>query len=136
MVALAAAVLLPRFGGLRSAGIEVAARRLADGLTLTRERAILRGEAVGIEVDLERGAWRLTSGRERDGLVLPPRVRIRRVTTGDGVEVSRGLVTLALDPAGDMAALRVELADAAGRTAAVVLPPAGGRARVEVGDGR
>jgi type II secretion system protein H len=124
--ALAAGIVLPRLGDLGARRLEDAARRLADAATLARERAILGGAPTVLVLDLDRGRWR---AEDTASVPLPSGVRFRDVVTPDGVRAWRGALDLAFDATGDASA-RVDLADANGRVASVVLPAGGGRATV------
>ena len=131
VIVLAAGFVLPRFGDLGTLAVDAAARRLAEAITLARERAILGGRPMRLVLDLDAGRWALASaGREEEPATLPPRVRLRGVTTDGATPVAAGLVTLDLDPAGDALAARVDLADDRGHAASVVVPPAGAPALV------
>ena len=118
IAALAATILMPRIGDVGGVRLEGAARRLAEAVTLARERAILGGVPGVVVVDLEAGRW--TAGEESAS--LPGGIRF--LGTGESV------VRVELDPAGDPGALRFELVDQRGHGASVVLPAGGARATV------
>ena len=126
VVALAAGIVVPRLVGLRGMAVDVAARRLADALTLARDRAILGGRPVRLVIDLDAGRWTAPE----DAATLPAGVRLRGVATGGRPTVREGAVTLELGPDGDTMPTRVEFWSDHGRGASVVLPPAGARATV------
>jgi general secretion pathway protein H len=126
IVALAAGIVVPRLVGLRGMAVDVAARRLADALTLARDRAILGGRPVRLVIDLDGGRWTAPE----DAATLPAGVRLRGVATGGRPAVREGAVTLELGPDGDTLPTRVDLRADDGRVASVVLPPAGARATV------
>jgi general secretion pathway protein H len=127
VLAVAASMVLPRLGDLGRLRIEAAARRLAESVTLARDRAILGGRPARLVLDVDRGRW--TAG-DRERGTLPAGVRFRAVSAGDAPAVRAGVVALDLDPAGDPLAARFDLTDGRGHAASVVVPPAGGRARV------
>lgn len=127
VVALAAGIVVPRVIGRRSVAVEVAARRLADALTLARDRAILGGRPVRLVIDLDGGRWTAPE----DAAILPAGVRLRSVATGGRPAVREGAVTLELGPDGDTLPTRVDMRGDDGRVASVVLPPAAARATVE-----
>jgi prepilin-type N-terminal cleavage/methylation domain-containing protein len=143
VVALAAAILLPRLGDARGARLATSARRLGDALAWARDRAILGGRPVRVALDLERGEWRI--GAPGPGptavvddpsplarpAILPGSVRLRSVGTAGAPVALQGVVAVDLDPAGDALPSRIELGDARGRVARVVVPPGGGRPLVE-----
>ena len=126
VVALIAGIVVPRLVSLRGLGVDVAARRLADALTLARDRAILGGRPVRLVIDLDGGRWRAPE----DAAMLPAGVRLRSVATGGKPAVHEGAVTLELGPDGDALPTRVDFSADDGRVASVVLPPAGARATV------
>jgi prepilin-type N-terminal cleavage/methylation domain-containing protein len=146
VIALAVTIVLP-LGDLGVPVVEASARRLADALVYARERAILDGRPMRVVLDLDRGGWRLgrptddpagvapeasTLGRPES---LPSRVAVRGVTVGGAARVAAGRVAIDLDPAGDALPVRVDLADARGATAHVVLPAGTARPTVVAGDG-
>jgi prepilin-type N-terminal cleavage/methylation domain-containing protein len=126
VVGVGASLLLPRLGDLRALEVEAAAQRLADDLTLAREQAILGGASRQARLDLDRGTWTIGAGETTQ---LPAALRLRTVEI-DGHVIVAGRVTLELDPVGDPLPARIELADARGHGAGVVLPPVMGPARV------
>jgi hypothetical protein len=137
-VALAAGIVVPR-ADLDRVALEAGARRLADDLTLGRERAILGGAAMRVVLDVDAGRWRLgRAGREPlaigpDGerpSVLSSRVSVRAVRADAAPVVRAGTVAIDLAPDGDAHPLRIELADRGGRTRTVLLPAGGARARL------
>jgi general secretion pathway protein H len=130
VIGLAAALVAPRVGALGGWRVEAAAGRLADALTLAREAAVLGGRPVRVEIDRARGAW--SAGAVRG--VLPPGLRIAGIAA-DGTTTAGATVAFALDPAGDAAPVRVDVVDARGHGAAVVLAPAAVYARVVGGGG-
>jgi type II secretion system protein H len=125
VVGVAAGLVVPRLGGLGGWRLEAAAGRLADALTLAREESILGGRALRVELDRVRGTW--TAGRTAGR--LPDGIRVRDVAVGE-VTLAGAVIGFTLDPAGDALPARIELADERGERAGIVLPPAGGHARV------
>src|SRR5262245_5224357 len=75
IVALATAIVVPRLVSVRGIAVDVAARRLADALTLARDRAILGGRPVRLVIDLDGGRWTAPE----DAALLPAGVRLRSV---------------------------------------------------------
>ena len=144
VLGLAAGLLLPRLGGRDEYGLDVAARRLADGVSAARDRAILSGRPMRLVVDLDAGRW--VAGRPaREGaaivpagppldrpVALPAGVRVASVATGGAPAVRAGRAVVDLGPAGDALPTRIELASARG-VATVLLPPASARAAVVAG---
>lgn len=139
VVALAAALVVPRLPDLRGLALDAAAARLADALGAGRERAILGGARWRLVVDLDAGRWTLgrlaADGRLEappgplgEPVSLPPSVRVLAVHAPDAPAVARGVATVDLAPEGDALPARIELGDDRGRVAAVVLPPAAARA--------
>ena len=126
VVALAAGIVVPRFTAMRGMAADVAARRLADALTLARDRAILGGRPVRLVIDLDGGRWTAPE----DAAMLPVGVRLQSVTTGGRPAVREGAVTLELGPDGDTLPTRVDFLAGDGRVVSVVLAPAGARATV------
>src|SRR5215472_16705835 len=57
VVALAAGMLLPRLGDVGAARVDREAQRLAEAVTLLRERAILGGAPAALVVDMANGRW-------------------------------------------------------------------------------
>ncbi|TMA69075.1 MAG: type II secretion system protein GspH [Deltaproteobacteria bacterium] len=143
VIALAAGLVLPRLGDARGLELGAAARRLADTLAYARDRAILGGRPMRLVLDLDRGRWDLgTPARDPvaviadfsplgRGAVLPAGVRLAAVTAGGTPAATRGIAALDLEPDGDALPARIDLADASGRRASVVVPPAGGRPVVQ-----
>jgi len=143
VIALGATLVLPRLGDARGLALAAAARRLADTVAYGRDRAILGGRPMRLVLDLDRGRWELgTPGRDPAtvvpdasptgrGGVLPAGVRLAAVTAGGTPAASGGIAALDLEPDGDALPARIDLADGSGRRAGVVVPPAGGRPRVE-----
>jgi len=127
IVALAATILMPTLRDAGALRVDAAARRLAETLGVVRDGAILGGSPASVVLDLDRGRW--TAGAE-ESATLPPGVHFRAVARSDAPAVFAGVVTLDLDPAGDARAMRIELADDRARSAAVVVPAAGGRVAV------
>jgi general secretion pathway protein H len=146
VIAIAAAIVLPRLGDRGTLAVEEAARRLADVAGAARERAILGGVPMRLVVDLDAGRFHAgragrdaltvlpASGDDPEPARLPGAVRMLAVARG-GVPVTGGVVAIDLDPAGDALPVRIDLADARGHAASVVLPPAGARATVRRGAG-
>ncbi len=140
VIALAAAIVLPRLGDGGATAVEVAARRIADAANYGRERAILGGTPMRLVVDLDGGRWevgrpaREATRVERDASrpdALPAGVRVRAVARGETDVARGGVAVLDFDPAGDALPARLDLADGRGHAARVLLPPAGARAVVE-----
>jgi type II secretion system protein H len=102
VVGLAAGIVLPRLG-TGTLAVRAAADRLAMRLSEARERAILDGR--GVRVDL--------------GALVPASVHIEALDLG-GTPVA--VRALALAPDGDALPARATLVDAAGARAEVVLP--------------
>lgn len=120
---LAASVVIPRVTDLGASTLDASARRLADDLTLARDRAVLRGTTDHLAIDLEAGRW-------GDGGALPAGVRVRSVTANGRSPVSAGTAVIDLAPTGTGFPARIDVADEHGRTASVVLPAGVTRARV------
>jgi prepilin-type N-terminal cleavage/methylation domain-containing protein len=104
VVALAAAIVLPRASAVGELAVDAAARRLADRLSDARARAVLGGRGVSVAPDAG----------------LPADVRVAAVLVGGTPRDPAR--PLALGPDGDALPCRVELVDARGRRAAVLLP--------------
>ena len=121
VVALGAAIVLPRLATSGRVAVEVGARRLADTILLARDRAILSGRGTRVSFLPDGKGWSFDGAAS----VLPRGVAVRQVTVG-GAAVD----ALAFEPAGDALPARIEIADRRGGAAAVVVPPAGGRPRV------
>ena len=143
VLALAATLLLPRLDAGERATVDGAARRLADAIGFGRTRAILGGTPMRLVLDLDARRWALGRPGQAPGdlaatepaaapplgppTALPPGVRVRTVASGDTPTLRDGVAVLDLLPEGDALAVRIELGDAHGHTAAVVVPPASGR---------
>jgi type II secretion system protein H len=112
VVALAAAVMLPRFPRTTGVRLQATAARLAARLSAARERAILGGHPVRVD--------------PRDG--LPTDVRIEVLQT-PGAAAAPGALELAAD--GDPLPARIVLVDDTGARATVIVPPGFARPRVE-----
>jgi general secretion pathway protein H len=128
VVGLAAGILLPRLADLGPFELDAAARRLADALTLARERAVLRAAPAHLTLDLATGSW--TTDEPGTAVSLPPRVRVRAVVANGERAVDTGIIVIRFDPAGDALPARVDLAHDGGAARNIVLPPAGARAVV------
>ena len=126
IITLVAGIVVPRLAFWRGFAVEVAARRLADALTLARDRAILGGRPVRLVIDVDGGQWTAPE----DAAMLPAGVRLRGVSTAGGPAVREGAVTLELEPNGDALPTRVDFAGDDGSVISVVLPPGGARATV------
>jgi type II secretion system protein H len=127
IVGLAAGILIPRLTDLGALTLDASARRLADDLTLARDRAVLRGRPAHLRLDLDLGRWAEDGG----GItMLPAGMRVRSVSANGRPPVGAGTVVVDLEPAGDTFPARIDLADERGRVASVVLAPAAARARV------
>ncbi len=151
VIALAVTLLVPRLEAVERASVDAAARRLADAIGFGRARAVLTGAPMRLALDLDASRWVLgRPGREPGAVApadaaaapplgppvkLPAGVRLRAVTAGGAVAVRAGVVVLDFQPEGDAFPVRVELGDGHGHAAAVLVPPAGGRALV-VTEGR
>ena len=149
VVALAAMVVVPRVGVVRGVVVEVAARRLADGIAFARERAILGGTTMRLLVDIDGGRWQVgRPGREPGTLApagdeapplgratpLPAGVHMRGVAVGGALPVRAGTVALDLRPDGDALPVRIDLSDGRGHVATVAVPPARARPLVLAGE--
>jgi general secretion pathway protein H len=146
IAALAGALVLARLPDTNALRLAAAAERLAGALSWARERAILSGRPERLVLDVAAGRWKVGRPGRAAGAVdptpaaapsgaLPAGVRVARLA--GGAERRAGtLASIDLGPGGDALPAAVELADAGGRTARVVLPAGGGRARVERGGGR
>jgi len=141
IVGVAAAAVLPRIGAVRGLAVRETARRLADGVGLARERAILGATTMRLVLDVDGGRWRIgRAGAAADAIAddapvagtIPAGVRVRAVAVGTRAAAA-GSVVVDLRPDGDALPVRIDLADEGGRTESVVLPPA--RARALVVDG-
>ena len=138
---LALTLVVPRLGDREALELAADARRLADTLDYLRERAILGGVPMRLVLDVDAGRWSPgRAGRDTTAVdagpsplerpaTLRPRIHLRAVFAG-GALARAGIVALDVSPAGDVLPARIELADEHGRTATVLLPPAGARARV------
>jgi prepilin-type N-terminal cleavage/methylation domain-containing protein len=103
VLSLAAGLVLPRLPGIGAVELHAAAARLAERLSAARERAILEGRAV--QVDL------------RDG--LPSGVRVDALDAGGTPAPS---AELTLEPDGDALPATATLVDDRGTRVAIVLP--------------
>jgi prepilin-type N-terminal cleavage/methylation domain-containing protein len=103
VVSLAAGIVLPRLPAIGALEIHAAAARLAERLSTARERAIVEGRAV--RVDLPAG--------------LPSGVRLDALDAGGSAVVP---ATLTLEPDGDALPVTATLSDERGTRIAVVLP--------------
>jgi general secretion pathway protein H len=128
LVGLAAGIVVARLPDVRGLDLDASARRLADTLTLARDRAVLRAAPAHVALDLAGGAWTTDARAER--VALPAAVRLRSVTANGDPAVRHGTAVIRFDPAGDALPAQVELADEHGRVARVVLPAAAPRAEV------
>jgi len=124
VVALAAGMLLPRLGDVGAARVDREAQRLAEAVTLLRERAILGGAPAALVVDVANGRW--TAG-DVDAAALPAAIRFRDVRVPGAAGT---VVRLDLDPAGDAVDARFDLVDEGGHAATVLVPATGGPATV------
>ena len=121
VVGLAAGILVPRLGDVAAFELDATAHRLADTLTLARERAALRATPAHVALDLGAGSWSTDETSART--TLPARVRLHSVTANGGPAVYAGTAVIRFDPAGDALPARVELARDGGGAVSVVLPP-------------
>jgi prepilin-type N-terminal cleavage/methylation domain-containing protein len=147
VIALATSLLLPHRGPLEALTVEAAARRLADAIALGREQAILGGAPRRLGLDPDTGRWVLgRPGREAGAVVraeaadlpagqLPQGVRVTTAASG-GAALRGARFVLDLRPDGDPFPARLELADAHGHRAVVLVPPGSGRPTVLAGEGR
>jgi type II secretion system protein H len=103
VVSLAVAIVLPRLPGVGELSLRAAAGRLGDRLSAARERAILGGRTVHVDL--------------RDG--LPRGVRIAALEVGGS---PLAVPALALAPDGDPLEAVATLADESGARVAVALP--------------
>lgn len=143
--ALAAALVLPRLPDTGALRLESAAGRLAGALSWARARAILSGRPQRLALDVAAGSWTVGRPGRVAGTVeaeptsapsgaLPDGIRVARLA-GSAERRAGTVAAIDIDPAGDALPAAIELADRAGRTARVVLPAGGGRARVGPGGG-
>jgi len=109
VVSLAAGLVLARVPHASALRLEEAGRRLAQRLSDARQRAILLGRPVRLDV--------------ADG--LPPAVWLEALDVGGAATR-----TLELGPDGDALPARATLVDGSGRRLHVLLPPGFHRARV------
>jgi general secretion pathway protein H len=126
ILALAAGILAPRLTDLGPLTLDAAARRLADDLTLARDRAVLRGQPAHVRLDLDLGRW----SDDDAWTALPAGIRFHSVGANGQPPVGGGSVVIAFDPASDGFPTRVDLADASGHVATVLLPAGATRARI------
>jgi prepilin-type N-terminal cleavage/methylation domain-containing protein len=112
VVSLAASVVLPRLPRTAAVRLHAAAARTADRLSAARERAILEGRAVHVDL--------------RDG--LPSGVRVAALDAGGSMVAPPALT---LEPDGDALPATATLSDDAGTRIAVVLPAGFAPARIE-----
>jgi Tfp pilus assembly protein FimT len=141
VAALATSLVLARLPDTRALGVESAAERLAGALSWARERAILSRRPQRLALDVAAGRWTVGRPGRAAGAVeaapapapsgtLPAGVRVARLA--GGAERRTGTVAVIdIGSEGDDLPAAIELADGGGRTARVVLPAGGGRARVE-----
>ena len=141
VLGLAAGIVLPRLSARDAVALDVAARRLADGLSAARDRAILSGRPMRLVVDLDAGRWTVGRPAREAGAVLPAApppdrpqtlpagVRVAGVVAGGAAPVRTGRAVVELAPAGDALPARIELVGVEG-SAVVALPPASARAAV------
>lgn len=127
IAALVSAIALPRLLDRGDRDVTLAARRLADGLSLARDRAVLRGRRGTVWLDLDQQRWRTG---DDDEIALPAGVRFAAVQNA-AARITAGRTAVSLQPAGDPLPVSVDLIDAGGHGARVRLPPARGRATVE-----
>ena len=111
VVGVAAGVVLPRLPGVSGLGLHEAGARLVERLCTARERAILDGRAVRIDL--------------RD--TLPHGVSLERLDAG-GTPASASTIEFA--PDGDALPRRATLVDDAGGRVQVIVPSGFGRARL------
>ncbi len=78
---------------------------------------------------------RATARSSVDARCVSYGIRLAAVTAGGTPAATRGIAALDLEPDGDALPARIDLADASGRRASVVVPPAGGRPVVQGPDG-
>jgi Tfp pilus assembly protein FimT len=131
VLAMAASLMLPRLPDLGALRVEAAARRLADAITLGRDRAILGARPLRLVLDLDGGRWTLGApGAGAEATTLPSEVHLRAVTVGASPAAVSGTVSLTFDPAGDPLPARIDLADERGHRATVVALPGAVRAVV------
>jgi Tfp pilus assembly protein FimT len=142
VIALAAAIVLPRLRDASGLQLEADGRRLADAINFGRERAVLTGVPLRLVVDLDAERWMLgRPGRAATEVISDPGpldrpqelaapARFRAIAVGGAPAVQHGMVALELLPAGDGLPARLDLADDRGRTLSIVVPAAAGRAVV------
>lgn len=112
VVSLVAGVVLPRLPAIDAIALRAAATRTAERLSAARERAIVEGRTVEVDV--------------RDG--LPAGIDIAALDVGGGAGAPRALT---LEPDGDPLAATVTLRDERDARVAVVLPAGFGAAHLE-----
>jgi len=141
ILALAAALILPRLPDRGGLALDAAAGELRDALGFGRERAILGGARWRLVVDMDKGQWTLGRARPDGGVdapagplaspvTVPAPVRVLAVRAGGAPEVHGGTAIVNLSPEGDPEPVRVELGDDRGRVRSVVLAAAVARAEV------
>lgn len=141
ILALAAALVLPRIPDRGALALDAAAAEIRDALGFGRERAILGGAGWRLVVDVDAGRWTLGRARADGGLDAPAGplgspvtlaapVRVLAVRAAGAPEVHGGTATVDLSPEGDALPVRIELGDDRGRVRSVVLAPAVARAEV------
>ncbi len=134
VVVLAARLLLPRLADLDAVALDTAARQLADAIAFGRERAVLGGAPMRLVLAADGGGAAVGRptptgvGSDRRTITLPARARVHAVTIGD--LPARTPVAIDFAPEGDALPVHLELRDARGRAARVLVPPGSGRARV------
>jgi prepilin-type N-terminal cleavage/methylation domain-containing protein len=112
VVSLAAGIVLPRLPAIDRMALRAAATRTAERLSAARERAIVEGRTVELDV--------------RDG--LPDGIDVAALDAGGS---DAAPTALALEPDGDALPATVTLRDERGARVAVVLPQGFGAAHVE-----
>jgi Tfp pilus assembly protein FimT len=148
VVALVVGVVAPRLAAVEGVVVTGAARRLADAIGFGRERAILGGGPMRLVLDLDASRWVLghpgpdPATVAADEVAVPPLgpptdlptgVRVWAVKVGGGAAILAGVVALDFQPDGDALTARIELTDARGHAATIVVPPASARPVVMAG---